>query len=113
MTSQTIHINGKDYTLDEKQLSRIEKSSQQAVLFDTLVESIQNVSGLKVTLSKSSGRPMITYNLVAVEGSDEEQHRIFGRLYIMSGKKGVTGIERQTEMLCEQYPLVEDKTAGV
>ena len=110
MTSQTININGKDYTLNEQQLSRIEKSSQQAVLFDTLVESIQNVSGLSVTYSKSSGRPMITYNLVASEGADEDNRRIFGRLYVMAGKKGTTGLTEQTEMLCTDYPLVVDKT---
>ena len=110
MTSQTIHINGKDYTLDEKQLSRIEKSSQQAVLFDTLVDSIRNVSGLTVTLSKSGGRPMITYQLTASEGVDEDNRRIFGRLYVMAGKKGVTGLAEQTEMLCSDYPLVVDKT---
>jgi len=110
-----ITFKGRELVLTEETLENLVKGQGRKTLFDGFVDAIKDASGLNITCSKSSGRPMLTWHLNLPHGVGANKVQIFGKVYVMVGvsqKHSSYDISSQIDGLKELFPLATDSTGA-
>lgn len=110
-----ITFKGKELVLTEETLDKAVKGQGRKTLFDGFVDAIKDVSGLRITYSQSSGRPMLTWHLNLPQGQGADKVQIFGKVYVMVAypqKHASYDRSSQVDGLQALFPLAIDGTGA-